>query len=142
MNAPNAGYKSLRTQIGVIDVTYKYKSSSSIRFEFQGLFAEKVDGKEVATNSNLIAKGDWATGMIEWWPNGHLFIAVFDQWNFGNPDPKLQVHYYLGTIGYNKDAHRISLSYGKQSAGIFCVGGVCRVVPASNGITLSITSTF
>lgn len=141
-NAPNAGYKNLRAQIGVIDVTYKYKSSSSIRFEFQGLFAEKVDGKEVATNSNLIAKGDWATGMIEWWPNGHLFIAVFDQWNFGNPDPKLQVHYYLGTIGYNKDAHRISLSYGKQSAGIFCVGGVCRVVPASNGITLSITSTF
>lgn len=141
-NAPNAGYKNLRAQIGVIDVTYKYKSSSSIRFEFQGLFAEKVDGKEVATNSNLIAKGDWATGMIEWWPNGHLFIAVFDQWNFGNPDSKLQVHYYLGTIGYNKDAHRISLSYGKQSAGIFCVGGVCRVVPASNGITLSITSTF
>lgn len=141
-NAPNAGYKNLRAQIGVIDVTYKYKSSSSIRFEFQGLFAEKVDGKEVATNSNLIAKGDWATGMIEWWPNGHLFIAVFDQWNFGNPDPKLQVHYYLGTIGYNKDAHRISLSYGKQSAGIFCVGGVCRVVPASNGITLSITSSF
>lgn len=141
-NAPNAGYKNLRAQIGVIDVTYKYKSSSSIRFEFQGLFAEKVDGKEVATNSNLIAKGDWATGMIEWWPNGHLFIAVFDQWNFGNPDPKLQVHYYLGTIGYNEGPHRISLSYGKQSAGIFCVGGVCRVVPASNGITLSITSSF
>lgn len=141
-NASNAGFKNLRTQIGVIDVTYKYKSSSSVRFEFQGLFAEKVDGKTVETNSNLIAKGDWATGMIEWWPNGHFFVAVFDQWNFGNPDPKLQVHYYLGTIGYNKDAHRISLSYGKQSAGIFCVGGVCRVVPASNGITLSITSSF
>ena len=80
--------------------------------------------------------------MIEWWPNGHFFVAVFDQWNFGNPDPKLQIHYYLGTIGYNKDAHRIAISYGKQSAGIFCVGGVCRVVPASNGLTLSITSSF
>lgn len=141
-NSNNAGYKNLRTQIGVIDVTYKYKSSSSIRFEFQGMFAEKVKGKAVETNSNLIAKGDWATGMIEWWPNGHFFVAVFDQWNFGNPDPKLQIHYYLGTIGYNKDAHRIAISYGKQSAGIFCVGGVCRVVPASNGLTLSITSSF
>lgn len=141
-NSNNAGYKNLRTQIGVIDITYKYKSASSVRFEFQGLFAEKVNGKEVETNSNLIAKGNWATGMIEWWPNGHFFIAVFDQYNYGNPNPKLQIHYYLGTIGYNKDAHRISLSYGKQSAGIFCVGGVCRVVPASNGITLSITSSF
>lgn len=137
-----AGYKNLRTHIGVIDLTYKYKSSSSIRFEFQGMFAGKVLGKAVETNSNLKAKGDWATGLIEWWPNGHIFVAVFDQWNFGNPDPKSQIHYYLGTIGYNKDAHRISLSYGKQSAGIFCVGGVCRVVPASNGITLSITSSF
>lgn len=141
-NSNNAGYKNLRTQIGVIDVTYKYKSSSSIRFEFQGMFAEKVKGKAVETNSNLIAKGDWATGLIEWWPNGHFFVAVFDQWNFGNPDPKLQIHYYLGTIGYNKDAHRIAVSYGKQSAGIFCVGGVCRVVPASNGLTVSITSSF
>lgn len=141
-NSNNAGYKSLRSHIAVVDLTFKYKSSSSIRVEFQGLFAEKVDGKEVATNSNLIAKGDWATGMIEWWPNGHFFVAVFDQWNFGNPNADLQTHYYLGTIGYNKDAHRISLSYGKQSAGIFCVGGVCRVVPASNGLTLSITSSF
>lgn len=138
-SATNAGFKSLRTQIGVIDITYKYKSASSIRFEFQGLFTED---QKIETNSNLIAKGNWATGMIEWWPNGHLFIAIFDQYNYGNPDPKLQQHYYLGTIGYNKDAHRISLSYGKQSAGIFCVGGVCRVVPASNGITLSITSSF
>lgn len=138
-NASNAGFKNLRTQIGVIDITYKYKSSSSIRFEFQGMFTED---QKVETNSNLIAKGDWATGMIEWWPNGHLFIAIFDQWNYGNPNEKLRIHYYLGTIGYNEGPHRISLSYGKQSAGIFCVGGVCRVVPASNGITLSITSSF
>lgn len=141
-NAANAGYENLRTHIAVVDLTYKYKSSSSIRFEFQGLFADKVKGKAVETNSNLIAKGDWATAMIEWWPNGHFFVAVFDQYNFGNPDASKQIHYYLGTIGYNKDAHRISLSYGKQSAGIFCVGGVCRVVPASNGLTLSITSSF
>lgn len=141
-NSENAGYKPLSTHIGVIDLTYKYKSSSSIRFEFQGLFAQKYIGKTVETNSNLKAKGDWATGLIEWWPNGHFFVAVFDQWNYGNSDPNGRIHYYLGTIGYNKDAHRISLSYGKQSAGIFCVGGVCRVVPASNGITLSITSSF
>jgi hypothetical protein len=138
-NAPNAGYKVLRTDIGVIDVTYKYKSSSSIRLEVQGLF---TPDQKTETNSNLIAKGNWATALIEWWPNSHFFIALYDQYNYGNPNSKLQIHYYLASVGYNKDAHRISLSYGKQSAGIFCVGGVCRVVPASNGLTLSITSSF
>ena len=138
-NTTNAGFKNLRTQIGVVDITYKYKSSSSIRFEFQGLFTED---QKVETNSNLVAKGDWVTGLIEWWPTSHFFVAVFDQYNYGNPVEKLKVHYYLGTFGYNEGPHRISVSYGKQSAGIFCVGGVCRVVPASNGLTVSITSSF
>lgn len=135
----NAGFKNLQAHIGVIDISYKYKSSSSIRFEFQGLFTQD---KSVETNSNLIAKGDWATALIEWSPTSHFFLAVFDQWNYGNPNPDLRIHYYLVTTGYNKGPHRFSLSYGKQSAGIFCVGGVCRVVPASNGVTLSITSSF
>ncbi|MGZ3882680.1 MAG: DUF6029 family protein [Bacteroidia bacterium] len=138
-NSVNAGYKNLYADIGVVDLTYKYKSSSSIRLEVEGLW---VANQEVETNSNLVAKGNWATALVEWWPNGHFFIALYDQYNYGNPNEKLKIHYYLGTIGYNKDAHRISISYGKQSAGIFCVGGVCRVVPASNGLTLSITSSF
>lgn len=138
-NADNAGYKSLKTDIAVIDLTYKYKSASSIRLEVQGLFARDQD---MVTNSNLVAKGNWATAMLEWSPTGNWYVALYDQYNYGNPDKKLQIHYYLATVGYNRDAHRIALSYGKQSAGIFCVGGVCRTVPASNGITLSITSSF
>lgn len=138
-NAENAGYKSLKANIVVVDLTYKYKSSSSIRFETQGLFAKDQD---MITNSNLVARGNWATALIEWTPTGNWFFALYDQYNYGNPDEKLKIHYYLGTFGYNRDAHRISLSYGKQSAGIFCVGGVCRTVPASNGVTLSITSSF
>ena len=105
----------------------------------QGLFAKTQD---MVTNSNLVAKGNWATALLEWTPTGNWFFAIYDQYNYGNPDEKLRIHYYLGTFGYNKDAHRISVSYGKQSAGIFCVGGVCRTVPASNGVTLSITSSF
>lgn len=138
-SADNAGYKSLVAHIGVVDLTYKYKSSSSIRLELQGLFAED---QKMVTNSNLVAKGNWATALLEWTPTGNWFFAIYDQYNYGNPDKNLQIHYYLGTFGYNKDASRISVSYGKQSAGIFCVGGVCRNVPASNGITLSITSSF
>jgi hypothetical protein len=53
-----------------------------------------------------------------------------------------QIHYPITSIGYIRGGSRISMSYGRQRAGIFCVGGVCRVVPAANGLTLSITSTF
>lgn len=137
--AENAGYRNLKTHIAVVDLTYKYAASSSIRLEVQGLIAEN---NKMVSNSNLVAKGSWATAMLEWTPTSNWFFAIYDQYNYGNPSEELQIHYYLGTFGYNKDAHRIQVSYGKQSAGIFCVGGVCRVVPASNGITVSITSSF
>lgn len=135
----NAGYPSLASHIAVADLSYRYSSSGTIRLELQGLFAEK---QNMITNSNLVARGDWAAALLEWTPNSNWFFAVYDQFNYGNPDKKLQIHYWLGTFGYNEGPHRIAVSYGKQSAGIFCVGGVCRVVPASNGLTLSITSTF
>lgn len=125
----SAGFENIKSNIAVIDVTYKYKTSSAIRMELQGLFTKQD-------------KGDWAVAMIEWTPNSHVFLAVLDQYNYGNPNSDLQLHYFLVSAGYNKDAHRIALSYGKQRAGIFCVGGVCRNVPASNGLALSITTSF
>lgn len=131
--SPNAGYENISSHIGVIDLTFKYKSNSAIRLESQGLFSDNK------SNPNA---GNWATSMLEWTPNTHIFLAVLDQYNYGNPEEKLKLHYFLVTAGYTSGPHRISLSAGKQRAGIFCVGGVCRNVPASNGIALSITSTF
>ncbi len=120
---------SIYSNIGVLDITYKYKSGSALRFETQGLFTKQD-------------KGDWATAMLEWTPNSNWFLAVLDQYNYGNSVEKLRLHYFLASAGYTRDAHRISVSYGKQRAGVFCVGGVCRNVPASNGLAISITSTF
>ena len=31
---------------------------------------------------------------------------------------------------------------GKQREGLLCIGGVCRQVPASNGMTFSLTTSF
>jgi len=45
-------------------------------------------------------------------------------------------------LGYIEGATRITISGGRQRQGIFCVGGVCRVVPASNGVSLSVTTSF
>ncbi len=152
----NAGYKNLNSDLFLLDVTYKYKAGSAIRFENQWLLTPSSD---IVTTSNGIGRGNWTTLLIEWSINSNWFVAAFDQWNYGNPvysgsDNKLaaapagvnvpdyRIHYYLLTAGYNNGPSRISISYGKQSAGIFCVGGVCRNVPASNGLSVSLTSSF
>ena len=72
----------------------------------------------------------------------HWFIAALDMYNYGNSVKSQQIHYYNFSVGYTKNANRIAVGYGKQRAGLFCVGGVCRTVPASNGVTLSVTSSF
>ena len=81
---------------------------------------------------------NWAMGLIEY-KLSKWFFSLQDMYNYGHPD---KPHYYSISSGYNKGAHRISLTYGKQRKGLFCVGGVCREVPASNGFSISITSSF
>lgn len=132
-NTPGGEYKNVKSHIGIVDVTWKYKSNSALRFEGQFM---------VRDNKDTLNLGSWAVGMIEWTPTTHLFLAVLDQYNYGNPVENLKLHYFLVSAGYTNGPHRISLSYGKQRQGIFCVGGVCRVVPASNGVAISITSSF
>ncbi len=112
----------------VADVTYKFTSKKAIRFEFQ----------ELMTKDQY---GDWAYGLIEF-SIPHWFFTVLDQYNYGNPDKTLQVHYPKVAIGYTKGTNSIQIGYGKQRQGVMCIGGVCRTVPASNGLTLTITSSF
>lgn len=119
----------IRSHIGVIEVGYKINPKHSIRAEFQALFTEKD-------------KGDWATAVIEYTISPNWFFSVMDQYNYGNKNEAQQLHYVIGSFGYIRDATRFMVSYGRQRAGLFCVGGVCRFVPASNGLTLSFTQSF
>ncbi len=121
--------KDVFANVGIADVSYKFNRKASIRSEFQTLF----------TDQDL---GNWATALIEFSYAPNWFIAVQDQYNYGNEDAESRVHYYNVSAGYNSGGNRVSASYGRQRAGIFCVGGVCRVVPASNGLYVSITSSF
>jgi hypothetical protein len=132
-NTPDGPYKNVLAHIEVIDLTFKYKPNAAIRMELQGMQRD---------NKDTLNYGSWAVGLLEWTPNTHFFVAAIDQYNYGNPVAGLRLHYFYFSVGYNSGPHRISLSYGKQRAGIFCVGGVCRTVPASNGVALSITSSF
>ncbi|MFN0031043.1 MAG: DUF6029 family protein [Flavobacteriales bacterium] len=115
--------------IGVLDLQYKMNKKQTIRSEFQALLTKQD-------------KGDWATVLMEYSYSPHWIVSVIDQYNYGNPDADKRVHYLFGSMAYAKGSSRISLGYGKRRAGIFCIGGVCRAVPASNGIELTITSSF
>jgi hypothetical protein len=115
--------------IAVLDMLFKIKRKHAIRTEIQGLFTKQD-------------MGDWATLIVEYTFSPHWFVAVMDQWNYGNSIDKNALHYPYATFGYTYKSTRIALGYGRQKAGLFCVGGVCRVVPASNGGSVTITSSF
>ena len=115
------------SNIFVLETQYKIKSRHSIRAELQHLSTKQHEG-------------NWAMGLVEYTISPHYFFAAQNLYNYGNTDKKLS--YPTLSAGYNKGTNRFALSYGKQRAGIFCVGGVCRNVPASNGLSLSITSSF
>ena len=157
--SPFAGYQDISADILVADLTWKYRTGSALRMEGQAFLTQNK------SNPNA---GSWATGLLEWTPQRHFFIALLDQYNYSNPEAEkitsafkqnaitelfdqvgldswrgaLNLHYFLLSTGYTKGSNRIALNFGKQRAGIFCVGGVCRNVPASNGVSISITSSF
>ena len=123
------GAPKIYADVAIADVSYKFSMKKTLRTEVQLLRTEQD-------------QGDWATLLLEYTLSPHWFFAFLDQYNYGNDNPELRLHYYNGSIGYINGANRISMSYGRQRAGIFCVGGVCRVVPASSGLYLSVTSSF
>lgn len=125
----------IHANIGVGEFSYKFNSKHSLRTEIQGLFVQKEAGV-------IKDKGNWATLLLEYSISPGWFFSFMNQYNYGHPDPSKRVHYPIITCGYIRDATRITVSYGRQRAGLFCVGGVCRFVPASNGLTLSFTQSF
>lgn len=112
----------------MVEGNWTIKRGHNLRFELQVL----------TTDQHL---QDWFAAIVEYTASPHWFISAINQYNYGNADGQLYNFPVLAT-GYIKDSHRIMLSYGRQRAGVFCVGGVCRVVPASNGLTIGITSSF
>ena len=112
----------------VFEGNIRFNSKNNLRFELQGLF----------TDQHL---QDWAAIVTEYTISPHWFFSVIDQWNYGNAKGD-DYHFPTVSAGYIKGSSRISASYGRQRAGVFCVGGVCRVVPASNGLTVSLTTSF
>jgi len=123
------GAPMVYAHIGILDLSYKLKEKKSVQVELQHLMTKQD-------------KGNWAMAMVQYTIAPKWFFAVGDLYNYGNEEKDRQIHYYNVSAGFIKNTNRISITYGKQREGILCVGGVCRFVPASNGITLTIISSF
>lgn len=122
-------YPMIESHIVVFDLIYSASDKLTIRTDLEHMYT-KHD------------YGSWGLALIEFTMGEHYFAAVMDQYNYGNKDPEHRIHYVNAQVGYYWGTNRIVLGYGKQRAGIFCVGGVCRFVPASNGFAMTLTSSF
>ncbi len=141
------GAEVVKANIGFVDVSYRITNKQSIRMELQHLWdnvtAGKADMDKVNGHpDNYKKRGNWAAALVEYSIGAKWFVSVGDKWNYGNPIEGNRDHYYSASLGYIKESTRITLTGGRQSEGMVCVGGVCRVVPASSGISLSITTSF
>ena len=115
--------------IHVFESQWKTAKRESLRTELQLLLTDQD-------------KKDWGTVLAEYTWSPHWVISVIDQYNFGNPNEADRVHYLFASVGRIDGPHRLSIGYGKRREGIFCIGGVCRAVPASNGFEVNFTSSF
>ena len=119
----------MRGHLVASDLQYKINSKHALRLEAQHLYT-KDD------------KGSWLYGMLEYSISPHWFISVGDQWNYGNEEANMRLHYYNVAAAYVWNTTRVAVNFGKTQEGILCIGGVCRAVPASYGFGLSLTTSF
>src|SRR6185312_5902044 len=123
------GYANVNANIGCFDGYWRLSDAHTLHFEAQELYTKQDQGSWAFALAEINFGSDW-------------FLGALDEYNYGNSVAAQQIHYYTFTGGYTKNSLRITLGYGKTRAGILCVGGVCRQIPASDGFTLSITNSF
>lgn len=122
-------FDDVKTDIISVEGLYNFSETSSVRLQVQNMWASAD-------------KGDWGAALLEYVPNTMFSIYVTDMYNYGNSHPESRIHYYSVGGSFSKGATRIAVNYGRQRGGLMCVGGVCRYVPESNGVTLNLTTNF
>jgi hypothetical protein len=118
----------VKAQTLILDNIYRF-SKSSMKLELQHQWANGYHG-------------NWAAGLFEYNFNKNWAVFANDLYNYGNSDNEKQMHYYTGGLVFRKNSTRIQASYGRQRGGLLCVGGVCRFVPESTGLSLGISTSY
>lgn len=114
----------VKVHAAVLGLTYKLKNRMSVRAELQHMTAPQD-------------QGSWSLALIEFSKSPHWSVFLSDEYNYDK-----NIHYYSGGFSYVNGANRVSMSYGRQRAGLLCVGGICRIVPAAKALSLSLSSSF
>ena len=123
------GGSLVKTNIVVAEATYSFTNTRSVRVLGEHLWADAD-------------KKNWAGATVEYNINARFSCYIWDIYNYGNDNPERRNHYYNVGGAYRKGATRIALGYGRQRGGLVCVGGVCRFVPESTGLSLSLNTSF
>lgn len=126
---PDTDIKMVYVDAFVAELLWKIKRGHSLRTEAQLMLTEQD-------------RGSWAMLLFEYSIAPTWIFALQNTYNYSHPDPDLRVHYPLVSLGYTRGTTKFLLNYGRQQEGVFCVGGICRVVPASNGFSMLITTNF
>ena len=140
-------YGVLNSTILIADLSYEIKQGHSLRMELQNLISKQLEdysntGGVYENGMEEPAEGDWGMALLEYTVSPHWFFTVQDMYNYGNELEEKQLHYLNLTAGFIKGANRFEIGYGKKREGIFCVGGICKLVPSSNGFSVNISSSF
>jgi len=122
-------YGNFYNHIGILDLTWKITSQHALRMEAQHLYKEQHDK-------------NWASLLLEYSFAKGWFFSASDMYNYNHPEVKKRIHYYAINLTRAFESTRVSLTYGKIREGISCIGGVCRYIPASYGLSLSINTSF
>jgi len=124
----------ITSNIVITEATYKLNKGRSVRLEGQHMWSDDIE------------KGNWAAGTFEFNLTKKLGIYAADMWNYGHEVDEEQIHYYnFGgsySTSYKRGAIRAAVNYGRQRAGLVCVGGVCRQVPQNTGLTVNLAMSF
>jgi len=131
------GLPLIHNHVAIADLSWKLNKKHSLRFEAEWLCSDSYYDESDDHHSDRRA-GDWLMGLVEWNIGTHWFISLSDQVPYNDGIG----NYYNLSVGYTHGATRFQLGYGKQREGLLCIGGICRQVPASNGLTFSLTTSF
>ena len=124
MESLEAATGTVNTNIASADIYYTVNGKNEFRIQAEHLWT----GDD---------KKNWIGGLIEYNFLRKFSIYATDQYNYGNDNSLEKIHYYNFGGTYRQGKTKISLNYGRQRGGLICVGGVCRFVPKSNGLSLA-----
>jgi hypothetical protein len=120
-----ASHDDVVSNVVALNSLIKYGKQKALRLKLEHL----------STKQDM---GNWASAIAEFSFNSPFAFYLSDLYNYGST----KNHFYNVGASVTKNATRFSLAFGKQRPGLFCVGGVCRFVPAAYGFTATLTTSF